>query len=114
MSDQLDFNYPESANGDEVPVPYPAAATVVAFDASAATTSDLATTFSSSSQWVAVRITTTTDAFITSAAAPTALANGTMHYLPALIPQDLRFPANHKLAFIKLSAAGSAYITLLK
>lgn len=114
MADQLDFTYPESANGDEVPVPALGGSAVVAYDASAATTDDLATTFGSTSQWVALRVTASTDAFITSAAAPTALATGAHHFLPAGVPQDFRFPANHKLAVIKLTSAGSAYVTLLK
>jgi hypothetical protein len=114
MSDQLDFNFPESANGSRVPIPALGGSTVIAFDGSVAMASDLATTFSSTSKWVAVRITPTQDAFITSAVAPAALNDGTHHILPAGIPQDIRFPANHKLAFIKVTTAGNAYVTLLK
>lgn len=115
MADQLDFNYPESANGEKVMVPALGGSTTVAYDASAAMTSDLATTFGSASKWVAVRVTVTTPAFITSAVTPTALATGAHHYIPAGLEQDLRFPADHKIALIKAGATlGSAYITLLK
>jgi len=101
----------ESANGDDMPVPQLGTSFVVAYDASAL--SSILSTYVDSTH-IAVRITTTTDAFVTSAAAPTALDDGTCHFLPAGLPQDLVFPANHKLAFIKLSAAGNAYVTVLK
>jgi hypothetical protein len=90
----------------------------VAFDASTASTSTMATYAGTTGDdfppFVAVRVTATTACFVTSAASPTALANGTHHYLPAGVPQDLVIPAAHKLAFIKHTTAGSAYGTVLK
>lgn len=105
------LNLTEDRNGNDIPVPALGTSVVVAYDASAL--SSLLSTYADSPN-VVVRITTTTDAFVTSGAAPTAVADGTNHFIPLGIPQDLVFPANHKLAFIKATVAGNAYVTVLK
>lgn len=111
MAEVADFISPEDQNGDKIPVPKLGSSFVVAFDASAA--SSILSTYSSAKH-VVVRITTTEDAFITTAVAPTALDDGTHHFLPAGLPQDVRVYTGYKLAFIKLTTAGNAYVTVLK
>ena len=110
-----DFQYPGSIDGEIVPVPALGGSTSVAYTGtSAAMTSDVGTTFTDVSQnWAILRITSTSDCFMKQATTPTAVADGTCHFLPAGIPQDIRVHKDYKLAFIQLSSAGSAYITAL-
>jgi hypothetical protein len=108
---QSDFTYPESTSGHHVPVPSLGTSFPIDYDASVA--SSILSTYTEAKS-VLLRITPTSDCFITSAVTPTALADGTHHYLPAGIPQDLCFPTSHKIALIKLTAAGSAYCTVMR
>lgn len=108
----VEVEYTETMDGKDYPVPGLGSSFLVAYDASVASTNALSEY--TDQPYAAVRITPTTDCFVVSAAAPTALAEGTCHYLPMGIPQDLRFPSTHKLAFIKKDSAGSAYVTVLR
>ena len=111
MAEVTDFVYPEDLNGKDMPIPKLGDSFVVAYSASAA--SDVLSTYSTAKH-VVLRVTTTTDAFVLAGAAPTALADGTNHFLPAGIPQDIRVFTGYKLAFIQMGTAGSAYVTVLK
>lgn len=108
-----DYRFMGSADGDIVPVPRISASFEVDYDASVATGDILSVETGLTRDQVVLRITPTTACFVTSAVTPTALADGTHHYLPAGVPQDLIFPTAHKLAFISDGATGSARCTAL-
>ncbi len=108
------MNFAGSVDGDLIPVPALSTSFTVAYTvASAATTDILATETGLGGDQIILRITATTDCFITSAAAPTAVADGTNHYLAAGVPQDIRFPSTHKIAAIRSAVDGSIYCTAL-
>lgn len=105
---------PTGQNGRDLPIPALGASFTIAYDASTASASTMGTYAAYASPLIALRVTTTTEAFLTSDVAPTALADGTHHYCPAGVPQDIVVPASHKLALVKLGSAGSAYCTVLR
>lgn len=109
-----DLRFPGSADGDIVPVPKLSSSFTVAYTAASGASSDVVGTEVGLSQpEVLLRITATTDCFITTAVTPTAVADGSHHYLPAGIPQDVRVPGIYKIAAIRSAVDGSIYCTAL-
>ena len=62
---------------------------------------------------ICLRVIASTDCFITFAAAPTALADGTHHRLQANRFTDIRVLGTDKVAAIRATADGSLYCTAL-
>ena len=109
-----DVNFPGSIDGDLVEAYAVGVAFATAYTDTAGTTSDtLATETGLGQGWVVLRLTATTDCFVTSGVTPTALADGTHHRLAANVAQVLRFPAAHKLSAIRLATNGTLYATAL-
>lgn len=85
-------------------------ASVLASTASAAT---IAAATGRSEDFVVMRVTATADCFITEAAAPTAVADGTQMFLRAGEPVVMAFTGSNKVAAIRLTADGAVYFTPL-
>jgi hypothetical protein len=59
-----------------------------------------------------VRLVATAACHIAIGAAPTAVADGTSHFLPANVPEFFRITSGHKVAVIQDVGAGFLYITV--
>jgi hypothetical protein len=85
-----------------LPVVTPGASSKVAFDASQQSAALTVTL---------VRLVSTTDCHLAFGANPTAVADGTCVFLPALTPEYFRFTSGQKVAAIKDAIAGNLFIT---
>ena len=109
-----DFRFMGSDDGDIVPVPRLSTSFEVDYLITSVATADILSVETGLTRdQTVLRITTTSDCFVTSAVTPTAVSDGTNHFLAAGIPQDIIFPSAHKLAFISDGTNGSARCTAL-
>ena len=109
-----DVRFPGSQDGDIVEVHGLSSSFTVVYTATSAASSDtIGTETGLTHEQIILRVVATTDCFITTAATPTAVADGTHHYLPLGREQDIRVPKTHKIAAVRATADGSIYCTAL-
>lgn len=62
---------------------------------------------------VVVHVTPTTDCFVRDGSNPTALSDGTDHFLVANATQEFRVTPGDKLAFVTSASSGSVYVAVV-